>query len=144
MKPDSVRTGSRYRSHRLKPPYDAIVIGSGIGGLSTAVCLSRAGKKVLVLEQHYTAGGFSHAYCRNGYEWDVGVHYVGGVGYKKSMGSRLFAYLSGNKLQWSPMSDNYDRLYFGEKEFDFVKGKDAFKEKMLGYFPEEKDPLKNT
>ena len=31
---------------------DAIVIGSGIGGLSTAALLSKAGKKVLVLEQH--------------------------------------------------------------------------------------------
>src|SRR5699024_8226009 len=76
-KPSTLRIGYRYRSNRLKGPYDAIVIGSGIGGLTAAACLSKMGKKVVVLEQHYTAGGFTHSYDRNGYEWDVGVHYIG-------------------------------------------------------------------
>tara|TARA_R110002167_G_scaffold298459_1_gene502762 strand:- start:1351 stop:1485 length:135 start_codon:yes stop_codon:yes gene_type:complete len=33
----------------------------------------------LVLEQHYTAGGFTHVFKRKGYEWDVGIHYIGEV-----------------------------------------------------------------
>jgi len=72
LTPSTIRIGRRYRANRLDGPYDAIVIGSGIGGLTTAACLSRAGRKVLVLEQHYTAGGYTHSYARNGYEWDVG------------------------------------------------------------------------
>lgn len=56
-----VRTGKRYRSGRAAGHYDAIVVGSGIGGLANAALLSLMGKKVCVLEQHYTAGGFTHA-----------------------------------------------------------------------------------
>ncbi len=76
LQPSSIRIGKRYRASRLDGNYDVIIIGSGIGGLTSAACLSKMGKKVLVLEQHYTAGGFTHAYRRKGYEWDVGVHYI--------------------------------------------------------------------
>jgi all-trans-retinol 13,14-reductase len=61
LKPSTIRIGTRYRANRLKGPYDAIVIGSGIGGLTTAACLAKAGKKGIVLEQHYTAGGYTHS-----------------------------------------------------------------------------------
>lgn len=58
--------------------YDAIVIGSGMGGLTTASLLGQlANKRVLVIERHFKLGGFTHAFRRKGYEWDVGVHYVG-------------------------------------------------------------------
>ena len=77
VKPSTLRIGQRYRAERLDGPYDAVIIGSGMGGLTTAALLSRLGKKVLVLEQHYTIGGFTHSYERQGYEWDVGVHYIG-------------------------------------------------------------------
>ena len=108
--PSTIRIGRRYRPQRLDDKYDAIVIGSGIGGLTTAACLSRVGKKVLVLEQHYTAGGFTHSYARNGYEWDVGVHYIGDVGNPRTLTRRLFDFITDGELQWAPMSDNYDRF----------------------------------
>ncbi|WP_156499748.1 NAD(P)-binding protein, partial [Oleiphilus sp. HI0061] len=53
-----VRTGTRYRKNKADDHYDVIVIGSGIGGLANAALLSKLGKKVCVLEQHYTAGGY--------------------------------------------------------------------------------------
>ena len=39
--------------------FDAVVIGSGTGGLSAALSLAIAGKKILLLEQHNLPGGCS-------------------------------------------------------------------------------------
>jgi all-trans-retinol 13,14-reductase len=94
------RTGRRYRTGRADDHYDAIVIGSGIGGLCNAALLSKLGKKVCVLEQHYTAGGFTHSYEREGFEWDVGVHYIGEM-QKPTMLKRLFDVISDGQLQWA-------------------------------------------
>ena len=65
------------RQLHLSYKYDVIVIGSGIGSLTTATLLAKSGKKVLILERHYTAVGFTHIFKRKNYEWDVGVHYIG-------------------------------------------------------------------
>ena len=54
-----VRTGRRLQHKNLKSDYDVIVVGSGIGGLTNAALLAHLGHKVCVLEQHYTAGGFT-------------------------------------------------------------------------------------
>ena len=54
-------------SHSMNQNWDAIVIGSGIGGLTTAAALTRLGRRVLVLEKHYVAGGLTHEFSRNGY-----------------------------------------------------------------------------
>ena len=124
--PSTLRVGRRYRANRLDGPYDAIVIGSGIGGLTAAACLSKMGKKVIVLEQHYTAGGFTHSYDRNGYEWDVGVHYIGDMGAKHTLARRLFDYVTDGQLQWAAMDDHYDRLFIGDRQIDLVAGPEAF------------------
>ena len=52
--------------------FDVIVIGSGIGGLTSAALLSRAGKKVLVFEQHDQCGGCCHSFTEKGFEFDTG------------------------------------------------------------------------
>ena len=135
--PSTLRVGRRYRANRLESGYDAIVIGSGIGGLTAAACLSKLGKKVLVLEQHYTAGGFTHSYDRNGYEWDVGVHYIGDMGSRKTMGRRLFDLVTDNQLQWAPMDPVYDRLFIGERQIDLVAGPKAFADELKKQFPDE-------
>jgi len=134
--PSTLRIGYRYRPNRLAPDYDAIVIGSGMGGLTTAALLSDLGWKVCVLEQHYTAGGFTHSYERAGYEWDVGVHYIGEVG-APTRTRKLFDYLSGGRLEWAPMDAEYDRFYIGDKVFNAVAGKQAFRDNLVRQFPNE-------
>lgn len=57
---------------RVPPALDAVVIGSGVGGLTAAALLSKAGKRVLVLEQHDQAGGCTHTFQNKGFEFDVG------------------------------------------------------------------------
>ncbi len=135
-KPSTKRIGRRYRANRLDNDYDAIVIGSGIGGLTAATGLAKMGKKILVLEQHYTAGGFTHTYSREGYEWDVGVHYIGDVGYPTTS-RKLFDFVSDRKLQWAAMDNVYDRIFIGDQSFDLVAGKQAFANELKRNFPNE-------
>jgi all-trans-retinol 13,14-reductase len=140
MTPSTLRIGYRYRPGRLAETYDAVVIGSGMGGLTTAAMLSDLGWKVCVLEQHYTAGGYTHSYERNGYEWDVGVHYIGDVG-TQTRTRMMFDYLSGGTLEWAPMDDEYDRFYIGDKVFNAKAGKKEFRDNLIRQFPDEEQAI---
>lgn len=140
MKPSTLRIGHRYRPKRLADQYDAIVIGSGIGGLTSAAVLSDLGYRVCVLEQHYTAGGYTHSYERNGYEWDVGVHYIGDVGAPTTT-RRMFDYLTDGQLQWAPMDSEYDRYFIGDKVFNTRAGKTEFRDNLVRQFPDEEPAI---
>jgi all-trans-retinol 13,14-reductase len=140
-KPSTLRIGRRYRPTRVDSDYDAIVIGSGIGGMTTAAILSKAGKKVLVLEQHYTAGGYTHSYSRSGYEWDVGVHYIGEVGDPSSPLRKVFDFISDSKLHWAKMDDNYDRFHFGDDVYNLRAGRETFLNDLCARFPEESQAI---
>lgn len=107
-----------------------------MGGLTTAALLSELGWKVCVLEQHYTAGGFTHSYERGGYEWDVGVHYIGEVG-AATRTRKMFDFLSGGNLKWAPMDAEYDRFYIGDKVFNAIAGKQEFRDNLVRQFPNE-------
>ena len=136
LTPSTIRIGRRYRPSRLDGPYDALVIGSGIGGLTTAALLSELGWRVAVLEQHYTAGGATHSYDRAGYEWDVGVHYIGDMGTRTTV-RRMMDFLSQGNLAWAPMDAHYDRFFIGDNVYDAVAGREAFRDNVVGYFPRE-------
>ena len=138
----SHRIGRSYKQHGVPDPgargWDAIVIGSGLGGLTVASLLGRhADKRVLVLERHYTAGGFTHTFHRPGYEWDVGVHYVGDVHRPHTLLRRAFDHLSDGELAWADMGEVYDTIVIGDDRYDLVAGRERFRERMHGYFPRQ-------
>lgn len=126
---------------QLQENYDTIIIGSGMGSLTTAAILAKEGQKVLILERHTTAGGFTHVFKRKGYEWDVGIHYIGEVQRPKSVIKLLFDYISNGTLEWSDMGDIYDKIIIGNKTYNLVKGVENFKNQMLEYFPDEKNAI---
>jgi all-trans-retinol 13,14-reductase len=130
-----------YKQTTLADDWDGIVIGSGPGGLGTAAMMAKEGKRILVLEQHYAAGGFTHVFKRKGYEWDVGLHYIGEVQSETSMIRRMFDYVSDSGIDWADMGDVYDRICFGDDEYPLYKGISAFKEGLKARFPEEADAI---
>lgn len=91
--------------------WDAIVIGSGVGGLSCAAALAKCGRRVLVLESHYVAGGLTHTFERNGFRWDVGLHYLGDFG-PRGAGGKLLRWLGDGRLSMAAVGEVYDILHF--------------------------------
>jgi all-trans-retinol 13,14-reductase len=136
------QVGDSYKQRPVEDSYDVIVIGSGMGGLTVAALLAKhAGKRVLVLERHYTAGGFTHVFHRPGYEWDVGVHYVGRVNDPRSEVRAAFDHVTEGRLRWNPMPDVYDRIQIGDRRYDFPTGLERFRDRMKSYFPTERDAI---
>ena len=118
--------------------YDAIIIGSGAGGLTTAVALAQAGKKVLVLEQHDRPGGWTHSFTLQGYRFSPGVHYIGDL----QEGGGLRGIYDGlgvsQDLTFCELNPNgYDHIIIGDKRVDFPKGKDNLIERLKSHFPHE-------
>jgi all-trans-retinol 13,14-reductase len=132
------KVGESYRRFQGDDRWDAIVVGSGIGGLTAAMLMAKYGRKrVLVLERHYVAGGFTHCFERSAYEWDVGLHYIGEAGRPESATRRMFDELTGGRLEWAPMPDVYDRIIIGGRRYDLVKGEDRLREGLKASFPAE-------
>jgi len=133
-----------YKQQNLEDQWDAIIIGSGIGGLAAAALLSRhGGRKVLVLERHYTPGGYTHSFNRPGYTWDVGVHYIGEVQDPHSPVRAVFDHLTEGQLQWQPMPDIYDRAVIAGRTFDFPTGLENLRASLKQSFPNEGHAIDN-
>ena len=114
---------------------DVIVIGSGMGGMTTAAALARMGRKVLMLEQAQTIGGLTHTFAREGFTWDVGLHYCGLFGPDQFAG-RILNWLSGGTIEFKSVGTVYDVLHFPDgKDISVGRPEDAYKMELKERFP---------
>ncbi|NOQ63631.1 MAG: FAD-dependent oxidoreductase [Methyloprofundus sp.] len=130
-----------------KKQVDIIVIGSGIGGLTSAGLLAKAGKKVLLLEQHDRAGGYAHGFKRKKYYFDAGVHLTSGCGATGYQGGQLIAKtLDALNVseQVSFISINpFAHISLADISFDLPQSMDAFVLEAGKVFPTEQQGLRD-
>lgn len=122
--------------------FDTIIIGSGVGGLTAAICLAKAGQKVLVLEQHDVPGGWCHSFHLDGHRFSPGVHYVGLMGEGDST-NMLFRSLGiANDLVFFKMNKNgYEHCHIGNEKIDMPADTQSLFQTLVARFPHEKEGL---
>ena len=123
--------------------FDTIIIGSGAGGLSTALCLARAGQKVAVIEQHYVPGGWCHSFYIDGHRFSPGVHYIGGMDKGESTCNLYEGLGIANELVFFRMNkEAYEHCWIGDNRIDMPAGIDHLADSLSLRFPKEKKGIK--
>ena len=116
--------------------YDAIVVGSGVGGLTAALTAARRGQRVLVLEAAQQFGGYINPFSRKRFIFDTGLHYVGeafeGGGMTKVLDD-LQLHVPFQELN----PEGFDWYVFPEYSVKLGRGIDRFRDQLRGDFPSE-------
>ena len=134
---DTVPATNGARSTMERP--DAIVIGSGLGGLAAAAALAKSGKRPLVLEHHFLPGGNTQTFRRRKmFDFDVGLHVIGGCEAGGAFPSML-EQLGVEGVEFVPMDpDGFETVMTPDLTFGVPAGWDRYEERLREAFPGER------
>ena len=118
--------------------YDAIIIGSGIGGLSAATRLAQKGFGVLLLEANEEFGGYIAPIVYGKYSFDLGIHYLGKLG-PGEIFRKLLDDLGLENFRFVELDpEGFDKYIFPNYEFNFCKGMEHLEKRLIHDFPSDK------
>lgn len=128
----------------MKEQYDIVIVGSGLGGLVSAIILAKEGYSVCVLEKNNQYGGNLQTFVRDKTIFDTGIHYIGGLGEGQNL-YQYFKYLGIiDKLKLKQLDENaFDIITFEDDniEYPHAQGYDNFVRQLVKSFPEEKENI---
>jgi all-trans-retinol 13,14-reductase len=120
--------------------WDAIIVGSGMGGLAAAAALAKCGRRILVLEQHFQLGGLTQTFRRREYTFATGVHYIGGLGDApgtENRFGRMLRWLTDGRLRFSSLGTPYDIVRLPGLEVPIEAPRAAYVDRLKTTFPGE-------
>ncbi|GIZ14382.1 phytoene desaturase family protein [Capnocytophaga catalasegens] len=124
--------------------YDVVIIGSGLGGLMSAIILAKEGKRVCVLEKNNQYGGNLQCFVRDKILFDTGVHYLGSLSENQIL-NKCFKYAGiMDKLDLQPLNpDGFDYICFGDDpiEYPYAQGYTNFIKQLTSFFPSEQKAI---
>ncbi len=128
----------------MKERYDVVIVGSGLGGLVSAIILAKEGYSVCVLEKNNQFGGNLQTFVRDKTIFDTGIHYIGGLGPGENL-YKYFTYLGimGDLRLKKMDEDGFDIISFEDtnEEFPHAQGYDNFIAQLVKYFPHEREAI---
>jgi phytoene dehydrogenase-like protein len=129
---------------KLRDKYDVVIVGSGLGGLVSAIILAKEGRSVCLLEKNNQYGGNLQTFVRNKTIFDTGVHYIGGL----SEGQNLYQYFKYlgimDDIELQKLDENgFDIITFDNDttEYKHGQGYDNFIRCLVEQFPEEETAI---
>jgi len=125
--------------------YDFVIIGSGMGGLTCAVILTKRGYRVLVLEKNHQIGGALQVFSRDKCIFDTGVHYLGGLDEGENL-YYFFKYLGiYDRLKLQSLNrDCFDLIRLADgSTYKHAQGYESFAKTLTEAFPEEAAAIEN-
>ncbi|XP_052467048.1 inactive all-trans-retinol 13,14-reductase [Carassius gibelio] len=129
-----------FTKEKIPKNLDAVVIGSGIGGMAAAATMAKAGKRVLVLEQHDVAGGCCHTFTEKGFEFDVGLHYFGQL-HENGLLKVAMDQITEGQMEYVELPQHFDSIVIGDSEkrrdYAILSGKTEMEQNLKKIFPDD-------
>ncbi len=121
--------------------FDAVIIGSGLGGLSCAAAFARQGFKPLVIEQHHVPGGYATTFKRpGGFVFDVSLHSTT-VGERDGIHNLIPGFPEIKDVEFVPHHNLYRVIYPDHDISVPMKDLPAYIRTLVGNFPAEKQGI---